>query len=422
MTRIAIIAHAHPQTSLGGGELAAHGQFRALQAAGEEATFLGICSDEAAARRIFGPAARLQQLGVQDFCLRLPPMDPFTMDQARAEDEDWLVDLLVGLEAEVYHFHHFWNIGAGTIRRLRAARPDARLVCTLHEYAAICANHGQMVTAGGQDLCSRSGPVACATCLAGRAPVDFVLRRARLLRMLDQFDLLISPSLFLRQRMEEWGIAPGRISVLENGLDMPDAGPEDTLETLAERARTFAFFGSATPTKGLDVLVRAASRLAGKRQQGRQVSIAVHGVTRGRFEELWPGLDVPPNLRFQGRYAPGEAVSLMRGYGWVVVPSTWWENAPVVIEEARAARTPVIASGIGGMLEKTQAFGRHFPPGDAVGLADLMTRLAGDVTALIEHRQAITPPLSHAQYLKAWHGLLAGLAARGDRPGRLALP
>ena len=37
---------------------------------------------------------------------------------------------------------------------------------------------------------------------------------------------------------------------------------------------------------------------------------------------------------------------------YVVVPSIWWENSPVVIQEAYAARRPVICSGIGGMAEK----------------------------------------------------------------------
>ena len=41
----------------------------------------------------------------------------------------------------------------------------------------------------------------------------------------------------------------------------------------------------------------------------------------------------------------------MRQADWIVVPSIWWENAPLVILEARAAGRPVICSGIGGMAE-----------------------------------------------------------------------
>ena len=40
---------------------------------------------------------------------------------------------------------------------------------------------------------------------------------------------------------------------------------------------------------------------------------------------------------------------------WVVVPSRWWENSPLVIQEAFMHGRPVICSGIGGMAEKVDA-------------------------------------------------------------------
>ena len=68
----------------------------------------------------------------------------------------------------------------------------------------------------------------------------------------------------------------------------------------------------------------------------------------------------------------------------VLVPSIWWENSPVVIQEARRNRRPVICSDIGGMAEKVRdgIDGLHFPVGDAAALADLLAGLAADRTAL----------------------------------------
>jgi glycosyltransferase involved in cell wall biosynthesis len=64
----------------------------------------------------------------------------------------------------------------------------------------------------------------------------------------------------------------------------------------------------------------------------------------------------------------------MRAVGWVVVPSIWWENSPVVIQEARRAGTPLIVSDIGGMAEKTlpEVDGLHFKRGSPVDLARTM--------------------------------------------------
>ena len=66
----------------------------------------------------------------------------------------------------------------------------------------------------------------------------------------------------------------------------------------------------------------------------------------------------------------------MREVDWTIVPSTWWENAPVVIQEAFHHGRPIIASDIGGMAEKVRddIDGLHFHVGNPESLAEAMTR------------------------------------------------
>ena len=54
----------------------------------------------------------------------------------------------------------------------------------------------------------------------------------------------------------------------------------------------------------------------------------------------------------------------------LVVPSIWQENAPLVIQEAFLAKTPVIASRIGGIPELVQDHrnGLLFEPGNPLDL------------------------------------------------------
>ena len=61
---------------------------------------------------------------------------------------------------------------------------------------------------------------------------------------------------------------------------------------------------------------------------------------------------------------------------WVVVPSIWWENSPLVIQEAFLHGRPVICSDIGGMAEKVRdgVDGLHFRAGDPVSLARTIER------------------------------------------------
>lgn len=401
MPRIAVVSHSHPSITSGGGEVAAHRWFEYLQAKGHDAVFAGLTYNPEPIRELFGETDRPIVMGPGDFCLDGHGMDSFKMEHANVDDEDRVLDFLLSLNADIYHFHHFWVIGAAVIRRLRQLRPEVTLICTLHDFNAICANHGQMIKAGSNDLCYKASPLDCARCLSDRQPLDFIIRRHRMIEMLEDFDHLISPSEFLRTRFEEWGTPKGRISVIENGMDIAPIDTSETPETLANKSTKFAYFGNATPTKGLDVLIMAAGVLAAK-EDAPAVTVDVHGCTLDRFTALYPDIEVPPFVRFRGRYKPADAVPLMRRYGWVVMPSIWWENSPVIIQEAKAAQTPMVATDIGGVFEKSAHMGRHFGTADSIGLAALIAELANDVAALEHFKARIDQPFGLDQFFSEW--------------------
>lgn len=79
-----------------------------------------------------------------------------------------------------------------------------------------------------------------------------------------------------------------------------------------------------------------------------------------------------------GRYDQEELPRLMANIDWVVVPSIWWENSPLVIQEAFQHGRPVICSNVGGMAEKVTdgVNGLHFRVGDPNDLARTIHRAA----------------------------------------------
>ncbi len=106
-------------------------------------------------------------------------------------------------------------------------------------------------------------------------------------------------------------------------------------------------------------------------------SLAIHGGNLHKqspaFQERMQAkiLEAAPRARFHGAYRNDDLPSLMADIDWVVVPSVWWENSPIVIQEAFRHGRPVIASRIGGMAEKV-VDGRNgltFDVGDAGGLS-----------------------------------------------------
>jgi glycosyltransferase involved in cell wall biosynthesis len=91
---------------------------------------------------------------------------------------------------------------------------------------------------------------------------------------------------------------------------------------------------------------------------------------RTRFAALMEQAD--RRARFHGPYRPADLPRLMAGVDWTVMPSIWWENSPVVIQESFLNQRPLIVSDIGGMAEKVTdgVNGLQFRVGSAEDLAD----------------------------------------------------
>jgi glycosyltransferase involved in cell wall biosynthesis len=258
--------------------------------------------------------------------------------------------------------------------------PDCFVVATLHEYLAICHRNGQFVSNGSKKLCHEEHHDRCASCFPEHAPGDFWLRKHFIQSHFDHVDRFVSPSRFLMQRYIAWGIAPDRISVIENGQAAATAAPAPV--TPGGKVR-FGYFGQITEYKGLDILLSAVAQMPAKLRS--RLVVEVNGANleqQGQWyqdliERLRRPLITQGCLRWAGAYDPGDVGRRMAKVDWVVVPSIWWENSPMVIQEAFVHRRPVICSNIGGMAEKVRdgIDGLHFEVCNPLDLADVMTRV-----------------------------------------------
>jgi glycosyltransferase involved in cell wall biosynthesis len=372
---VCIIAHAHPDFSKGGGETAAYRQFQTLAGEGWDARFV-------AAVELPGgqpPSDRGETVapyGEREYLYGVGGMEEDRLWWRSAEERRALVRLLASLNAEVYHFHHYWRVGLDLIAELAEARPDARFVMTLHEMLAICSHHGQMVRTRSRELCRKETPQRCFTCFPEQTLERLRLRKALMLAGLRPFHHFIYPSHFIAERYRAWGLPPDRGTVLENYLGDDLLATPRQLGDSVRLAGRFAFFGQPTEFKGLDILIPA---FVAALQENPTLRLAIHGTTADEVLRFFPSLekaiaDAAERLTFAGRYDAADVLDLMASAGWVVMPSVWWENSPVVIQEARRAGTPLLVSGIGGMAEKVQdgVDGLHFRAGSVPDLARAM--------------------------------------------------
>jgi glycosyltransferase involved in cell wall biosynthesis len=416
--RILFLCHGHPALQAGGTEIAAHALFRALRARpGIDGAFIAGAS---ALHRPQSPGTAIQAIGdaPDELLLWTAGFDRFALSQTDLHGvAPALTELLETLRPDVVHLHHLLLLGAESLQLIRRVRPQAKLILTLHDYYAICAHEGTMLTSDGR-LCGGASADACARCLPDRGPTDFRLREVALRHLLGLCDHFIAPSRFLRQRYVEWGLDARRITVLGNGLPEEPAAPHR--EADGERRDRFAFFGHINRFKGATLLLQAGARLA---RDGVAHRIDLHGGTAYQTPEFLAGfarlLEEAPGAVHHGAYAREALPRLMAQADWVVVPSLWWENAPLVIQEAQRHRRPVIAADIGGMAEMVThgTDGLLFRAGDARALADAMARAAADPAvwaALVQNiRQPLTADEAAGEHLALYESLGARAAARG---------
>ncbi len=380
---IAIVAHTHPSVSKGGAEIAAYALYEGLRTIGVDAIFIAVCPSAERNRLMLGSDREFAIIADQnryDHFYHLSSADIWRQLKA----------ILLRQNVRQVNFHHFLQLGVNTLRALHA-ETDIPFTVTLHEFLAICAHHGQMVTRPARRLCPAASPVACATCFPEHSRQQFSTRKQVIQSALLPAAGFISPSHFLADRMTEWGLPRDKFVVIENGLRMPgkpdgrarqaaSSGPA----LIGSRPWTFGYFGQITPFKGADILLDTIDLLAKQPDIGHKIRIRVHGNVIGqepdfvsRFNSVF---EKNGFATYAGPYDNADVHKLMLGCDYVLVPSTWWENSPVVIQEAFAAGRPVICTGIGGMAEKVpnRLAGLHFRTADPTDLARAMGEAADE--------------------------------------------
>lgn len=375
--RILFLLHAHPGLQAGGTEIFARDLYRALlQDPAMDGLFL---AGTAAHQRPPSPGTPFQVVGAEpdELLVWSGGFDPFFMSQVDLHGVSQpLAALLNDLQPDIVHIHHLMTVGVEMVGLVRRVLPRAPIVMTLHDYYAICAHDGQMVTQAGE-LCHAATPDACRRCFPGRSQTDFALRDLHIGRALAQVDRFIAPSRFLRDRYVTWGLPSLRITVLPNGVPGITAAPA----RIADRRDHFGFFGHINRFKGATVALDASARLS---RAGVNHGLSLHGSTDHQTPEtiarFKSALETAPQARYGGPYRRADMPALMAKADWVVFPSIWWENAPLVINEAFLHRRPVLCSAIGGAAELVTdgVNGLHFPPGDPAALCSAMRRAIED--------------------------------------------
>jgi glycosyltransferase involved in cell wall biosynthesis len=277
---------------------------------------------------------------------------------------------------DVIHFHNTSLIGAGAL-----AYGDAVKLYTTHEYWLLCPL--SLLWKYGRELCDRRECVRC-TLQAGRPPQLWRFG-SYLSDQLKHVDRFIAPSRFTRDRhLADAADLP--FDVLPHFLPTPAVAVEG--KTPHPRPY-FLFVGRLIEVKGLQTVLPA---FAGP--DGADLLIA----GEGDYEpELRAAAQAYPRVQFLGAQPYERLRSLYRHAIALIVPSICYEVFGLVLIEAFAEGTPVIARDLGGMSEVVEQSKGGVTFRDHEGLVRAIDYLAGNAVA-----RSRLGANGHDAYLRLW--------------------
>ncbi|MES9993385.1 MAG: glycosyltransferase family 4 protein [Candidatus Thiodiazotropha sp.] len=178
----------------------------------------------------------------------------------------------------------------------------------------------------------------------------------------NNLDFIITPSHFFRNKFKQWGWNEKKIAYIPNFIDCDSFLPN------YNAGKYFLYFGRLAPEKGIDTLIRAAEESG--------ISLIIAGT--GPYEEHLKSLAEDNNkISFVGYKSGNDLRNLILNARSVVLPSEWYENAPISILESYACGKPVIGANIGGIPEMLQDgdTGLIFESGNVDDLSDKLIQI-----------------------------------------------
>ena len=277
--------------------------------------------------------------------------------RAKAE----LDDLVNSLKPDVVHWHNT----RGFIGKPYSFSNSVSLF-TVHDYTPVCPRSSLLRP--GMKLCEEA-KLCALCCIRWRKPPHlWRLRRRRVIRP-DPGVKVIAPSEFLANRIGREGVAVHE--VLRNFV--PDHGYDPSQKP--REANTLVYLGLLEKHKGVHVLLDSFRRSYSK--QGFKLLIVGDGSLREGLRLMVDKTGMNERVTITGYLGRQKVEDIRKKAAAQIVPSIWYENAPLTVLEAFSFGIPVIASDIGGLSEIVgrDAGSETFRSGDSLELSERIVEL-----------------------------------------------
>lgn len=270
--------------------------------------------------------------------------------------------LLINEKPNVIHLHNFYHAFSPSILSAIKAykkRYKAKIIMTAHDCHLLCPNSGftRYFSKGDFKHCTkcidrRFYRVLFYNC-DKRGLIYSALKGIRhtlcynFLGLHRVIDIFISPGRFLKDKLLS-AYPDLTVKIINN----PVFELEKNFDTITKKAEScpcfeLVFIGRLSREKGLEEFIK--NDFAGLRLQS--FGIIGEGDQKDRLVKLTAEMQLGDKIKFLGGKSHIESLAILHNAKKLVLPSTGYENQPLVLLEALALGKEVIVNPVGGIKE-----------------------------------------------------------------------
>lgn len=282
--------------------------------------------------------------------------------------DELFAQYLEEIDPDIVHFGHLSHLSTNLLRI--AKEHNLPVIYTLHDFWLKC-YRGQLVKPDLR-ICEGPSDENCLDCVRTTFKdkwdiEDLKMYRKHMDEVVEHIDRLLSPSKFLLEFYASNGVDRGKLIHSRYGFNKGIINKKERKYSMGSEI-SFGFMGRVIPVKGIKLLLEAFSEL----DKGE---LHIFGSLGGHKPFLEK--HIHERVVLEGPFDNWEINEVLEKIDVLVVPSLWYENSPLVIQEAFLAGIPVITSDIGGMAElvKNKVDGFTFKVGNKDSLKNVMKNI-----------------------------------------------
>jgi glycosyltransferase involved in cell wall biosynthesis len=260
--------------------------------------------------------------------------------EAKKKIEEFIKEI----KPDIVHLNNFYHqISPSILHVLK--KHNIPTVMTMRDYKLVCPSYSMLADGKPCERCKGGRYYNCFfnKCTKNSYAKSFLnvvemYLHHKILHIYDSIDVYISPSMFLKNKLEEMGFTH-EIVHLPNFVDLGEYSPQYNWQQ-----RSIVYFGRLSPEKGLSTLLEAVKGL------NVQLKVIGDGPIRQELEKK-AVVERINNVLFVGYKSGKELQKEIQNAMAAVTPSQWYENNPRTVIESFALGKPVIGARIGGIPE-----------------------------------------------------------------------